>query len=222
MSKSEQTKRGIARAFVSLVESQPLEKVNVSKLVDAMGINRKTFYYHFTDKTDLVIWTFRSALADALQERFEREQLVEPGPGSQDPYQDLPCYVLNKLGVRSLDHSGFFRTFLNVLAGNRTYYLKVLSSPTAGLAPYLEGLYEPLVKADIEFILGGRYLPPESASFLSTYFVTAALGMLFRLLEHPELLSNQAAVEPFANLTHEALRHAIEDHPMRRAPRPAQ
>ena len=72
MSKSEQTKRGIARAFVSLVESQPLEKVNVSKLVDAMGINRKTFYYHFTDKTDLVIWTFRSALADALQERFER------------------------------------------------------------------------------------------------------------------------------------------------------
>ena len=120
MSKSEQTKRGIARAFVSLVESQPLEKVNVSKLVDAMGINRKTFYYHFTDKTDLVIWTFRSALADALQERFEREQLVEPGPESQDPYQDLPCYVLNKLGVRSLDHSGFFQTFLNVLAGNRT------------------------------------------------------------------------------------------------------
>ena len=57
MSKSEQTKRGIARAFVSMVESQPLEKVNVSKLVDAMGINRKTFYYHFTDKTDLVIWT---------------------------------------------------------------------------------------------------------------------------------------------------------------------
>ena len=47
-------------AFVSLAERFPLEKISVSDIVAASGKNRKTFYYHFNDKSHLIRWIFRN------------------------------------------------------------------------------------------------------------------------------------------------------------------
>ena len=41
-------------AFVSLARRFPLEKISVSDIVAASGKNRKTFYYHFNDKSHLI------------------------------------------------------------------------------------------------------------------------------------------------------------------------
>lgn len=41
-----------------LMKEEPFEKISVSDICSDCGINRKSFYYHFRDKYDLVNWIF--------------------------------------------------------------------------------------------------------------------------------------------------------------------
>lgn len=41
-----------------LMRQRPFEKISVSDICNDCGINRKSFYYHFRDKYDLVNWIF--------------------------------------------------------------------------------------------------------------------------------------------------------------------
>lgn len=56
MSSSAITKRAIASAFEELLEVTPLEQITVSAIAERTGINRQTFYYHFHDIHELIIW----------------------------------------------------------------------------------------------------------------------------------------------------------------------
>ena len=52
------TKRALAASLRELMQEQPFDKINVSQICDGCGMNRKSFYYHFKDKYDLVNWIF--------------------------------------------------------------------------------------------------------------------------------------------------------------------
>ncbi len=52
------TKRWIAEKMRELMKRQPIEKIRVTELCSAAGIERPTFYYHFRDKYELVAWMF--------------------------------------------------------------------------------------------------------------------------------------------------------------------
>lgn len=54
------TKLLIADALVELCETDKLNKISVSDIIEMTGKNRKTFYYHFEDKESIIIWKFRS------------------------------------------------------------------------------------------------------------------------------------------------------------------
>lgn len=58
MAKPELTKQLIADTFKRLVGELPLDKITISDVVEACGLNRKTFYYHFEDKQALICWIF--------------------------------------------------------------------------------------------------------------------------------------------------------------------
>lgn len=63
MSIPELTKTLIAQTLKQLASETPLGKISVQDIVDACCINRKTFYYHFKDKQELICWIFDSDLA---------------------------------------------------------------------------------------------------------------------------------------------------------------
>ena len=46
---SQNTKKMLVETLLSLLEKKPLSKITVSEIVNLCDINRKTFYYHFTD-----------------------------------------------------------------------------------------------------------------------------------------------------------------------------
>lgn len=50
------TKQSLAAALKKAMAKKPLSKITVSELVTTCNINRKTFYYHFTDIYDLLKW----------------------------------------------------------------------------------------------------------------------------------------------------------------------
>lgn len=51
-------KKMLANAMKETMNKKPLRKVSVGDIVDACGLNRNSFYYHFKDKYDLVNWIF--------------------------------------------------------------------------------------------------------------------------------------------------------------------
>ncbi|MBR6571180.1 MAG: TetR/AcrR family transcriptional regulator C-terminal domain-containing protein [Clostridia bacterium] len=57
------TKQVLAYSMKNLMTRQPLSKITVGDVCQSCGMNRKSFYYHFQDKYDLVAWIFRGDLA---------------------------------------------------------------------------------------------------------------------------------------------------------------
>lgn len=58
MADSNITKRALAAAMKHLMTEKPFHKITVSDICEVCGMNRKSFYYHFMDKFDLVNWIY--------------------------------------------------------------------------------------------------------------------------------------------------------------------
>ena len=48
------TKNAIKDTFVEILTDRPLSQITVKDIVEKLGINRNTFYYHFKDIPDLI------------------------------------------------------------------------------------------------------------------------------------------------------------------------
>lgn len=66
MSDSNITKRSLASALKELMEEMPFAKITVADICEKCGMNRKSFYYHFRDKYDLVNWIFYTEFVERL------------------------------------------------------------------------------------------------------------------------------------------------------------
>lgn len=58
MADSNITKQALAASLRELMKEVQFEKINVAQICERCGMNRKSFYYHFKDKYDLVNWIF--------------------------------------------------------------------------------------------------------------------------------------------------------------------
>lgn len=61
------TKLKIAAALRQLMSGKPFEKITVQNLMDATGMKRQSFYYHFQDTRDVLMWICRQELLDPLE-----------------------------------------------------------------------------------------------------------------------------------------------------------
>ncbi|MFR7745983.1 MAG: TetR/AcrR family transcriptional regulator C-terminal domain-containing protein [Eggerthellaceae bacterium] len=210
------TKLLIAQALVDLCAEQPLKKVSISDIVEKTGKNRKTFYYHFEDKNALIIWKFRYDLGIELQHRFPENILVYEKEG-EGKLPELPYYITQKSGVRSLDHSKFFATFAIILERERDFYAQAFAEqgPSA-LRNYLYELYLPALRNDIYIILANRYLPEENIDFLSEFYTGAFLAYFIRKCEQPGNKRIITDAGPFANIIHSSLESEIKEAQLRR------
>jgi len=60
MGDSKTTRAALAAALKRLVIENSFDKVSVHEICALCGMNRKSFYYHFRDKYDLVVWIFEN------------------------------------------------------------------------------------------------------------------------------------------------------------------
>lgn len=60
----ELTKLAIVNTFIQLLQTQPIEKITVTTIAEKCGINRQTFYYHFSDIYELLEYMLNSELKD--------------------------------------------------------------------------------------------------------------------------------------------------------------
>ena len=136
-----------------LMLQRPFEKISVSDICNDCGINRKSFYYHFRDKYDLVNWIFYvgfiggldlenyesgwDCLADVLvyfdsEKAFYRAALKIEG---QNSFRDYLMEVMRPV-------SEFF--LQDILAGNKDdeFFLTfIMDSFLTSLVRWLSGEY---------------------------------------------------------------------------------
>ena len=73
MAHSNQTKKALAAAMKDLMQQRPFAKINVGDICEACGLGRKSFYYHFRDKYDLVNWIFQTEFIAVAQAGAEED-----------------------------------------------------------------------------------------------------------------------------------------------------
>ena len=76
MADSNITKRALATALRELMEEVPFEKIQVALICERCNMNRKSFYYHFKDKYDLLNWIFDTEIISFVKE-FSNSQKFE-------------------------------------------------------------------------------------------------------------------------------------------------
>lgn len=61
------TKQALAASLKKLMTQKPLNKITVNEIITDCNVNRKTFYYHFTDIYDLLKWMLEQEAVEVVK-----------------------------------------------------------------------------------------------------------------------------------------------------------
>ncbi len=109
----------IIRAFEQLLGKKQFEKITVKDLSESCGINRKTFYYYFSDMDDLLRKAFDweiTSYIDSLPQDMGVEEAVEKFFGMLNEYKEVVYHVYNS--SRSEQMKGYIRSSMISMIGD--------------------------------------------------------------------------------------------------------
>lgn len=144
MADSNITKRALAEALREQMGIEPFSKISVGEICDRCEMNRKSFYYHFRDKYDLVNWIFDTAFLTIVKQCKSAE----------------PWCVLYQL--------------CDYLYENRTFYRKIMQiEGQNAFADHFRTLMMPVLADRIEDASPGAELTPFRLDFIADGFLSA-------------------------------------------------
>lgn len=73
MADSNITKRALSQSLKELLQTQSFDKISVGNICEKCGMNRKSFYYHFKDKYELVNWIFFTDFIPVVRKKEEKD-----------------------------------------------------------------------------------------------------------------------------------------------------
>lgn len=213
--KPSDTQHKIAAVYKELVKSarNPGSPITVTSVVKLAGVDRKTFYNYFDNIEDLVIWIFRDAVANMLEDpQFDLAELDYPDRDTPDKYPSLPCYARFRLSDGMLNQRKFFKALCSTLEADRDYYQKIFPEPRfLFLYRYMLTLYMPLIRKDILIIAGeDRQLPTIPLDFLAEYHTMGIFGRVRYHFAMTKKEMSQKELQPFWNYAHEVIRITLD------------
>lgn len=156
------TKKALAASMKKLMEEKPFDKISVIDICEGCGMNRKSFYYHFSDKYDLVNWIFNTEFLEAvkgdidLNNYDDRWRLVEDSCYFFYENRDFYRLALQIKGQNSFpDH---FRKFVQPVVRNRLALIIEGKDPDAF---FLDFFTDAVVDAVIHWIGTKDCIPPD-------------------------------------------------------------
>lgn len=125
------TKNALANSFKKLMQEQTFDKINVTDICDNCNMSRKSFYYHFKDKYDLITWIFNNEFLSKID-------------------VDSVQYNFN-------DHWDFITTACEYFYENRSFYKKILQiKGQNSFSDYLRQCLHPLLRKRLTYMFDGE------------------------------------------------------------------
>ncbi len=108
--KKDVTRKRLADALVEVSAKKPIDKIRIREICAVAGLSCQTFYNHFNDKYDLILWIHKS-YGDELIKKLDNREIT---------FREL-----HKLNLQFyLDNSDFMVNALYNTHGNDSYLIK--------------------------------------------------------------------------------------------------
>lgn len=111
MKKQNTTKKLLTNSLKKLMTKKPLEKISIREITENCGLNRQTFYYHFTDIYDQLDWLYAQEIitlfANYKGTKLWKEGLLKFFNYCRDNREVCLCIL------KSLSRKNFFKYFYN-------------------------------------------------------------------------------------------------------------
>ena len=72
-----QMKAMIAETFLAMAQERNIDKITIKDLAETCHISRQTFYYHFQDMLDVIVWSMDQALQEVLARGLKEKTLAD-------------------------------------------------------------------------------------------------------------------------------------------------
>lgn len=118
MADSSITKKALATAMKKLMSERPFAKISVSDICEECEMSRKSFYYHFRDKFDLVNWIF---YVEFIGEMLKNKDATEEQQVQQlcKYFEKNRQFYIHALQIKGQDSfSDYFREMLEPVASS--------------------------------------------------------------------------------------------------------
>ena len=165
------TKRALAAALQELMMELPFEKINISHICARCQMSRKSFYYHFKDKYDLVNWIF-----DA-----EFIPLVETAKPN-DTYEEHWSFIQRSCEY-FYQHHDFYRKALQIQGQN-------------SFRDHFREYIRPLVTTRLLYMLG----PDQIDEFSMNFFADGVICAIERWLLTKDCMTSQEFVQKIRSI----------------------
>lgn len=152
---AESKREAIKKAFVELLEENPISRITVKDIVGRCGVNRNSFYYHFWDIPSLVEELIMED-ADAIIHRYPSVSSIE----------------------ECLDATAAF-----ALAHRQTMLHIYQSAERAAFERHLWLVCEHTVSSYIDGALAGKHILPEDRETIVNYYQCLCFGMAIRWMD---------------------------------------
>lgn len=165
--KRKTTKEILAESFLELAESKAIDKIRIGDITGNCGMSPPTFYNHFKDKYDLLVWIHTSRVG-AIMGKIGRD-----GYRWRDTLSDGARYYYENRGyiINALKHTSGQDSFVVYVTRNN---IEVLANEvrrklmTEYLPPEIYGLIKMYVYGTVHFmldwLLGDNPLTPEQVA----------------------------------------------------------
>ena len=164
MADSNITKRALANALKDLMQTVPFAKISVADICEKCDMNRKSFYYHFQDKYELMNWIFDMEFIEFIKQG-DADQSIEEMTALFRILYDNRAFYRNALSVQGQNSlSEHIRDIALPILQSKLQ--EALSKDDSGF--YVEFFLDALLGAIVSWIKDENCEPPEK--FIPHFF----------------------------------------------------
>lgn len=211
MTKADLTRKHIARTFKDMMALRSYQAITIQAIAQSAEVSRKTFYYYFFSKADLVCYVFREELSEVLKRSFPADELVCDTELESDKYRSFPFFTRDAVGNH--DKGRFFRVLSRYFQCNEAYY-RALShcEDWAFFENYLVDIYRPQFKQTIELFFeeDGVAAPPDEVDYLSSYYAYSTVPWVLHRHVTKRNHYSEETKDNLQNLFYDIIRHSVK------------
>ena len=144
------TKKKIADCVRQLMKRKEISKITIGDIMEATGMSRQSFYYHFKDIYDVLEWIGCNDFKDQLQGQYDSMEkwacdlmeLLGENPGMFEKHPEELEAVTSFLSTSICYYMIDFVYYRKTLSGEQVkrdvqFMMRAIAKPDAGLAVLL-------------------------------------------------------------------------------------